>query len=449
LTSKFYHLFLRYKTNNNSDKKFTGMKIQKISKPITPFAGISFVNHYFEKSGLSQLIDKELGARVRLFGFQYSDIIKNLTNVFLAGGDCVEDIGAHLGEYLKAIPYNLVPSPDTVLRGMKGLSTENTVYTSERGISYNFNINKKLNRLNIKSLILTQQLQPYRYYDFDYDNQVTANKKFDAKRTYKKNEGYFPGIASIGNKIVYVENRDGNANVKFKQAKTLQRAYGLLHKENIFVGRSRMDAGSYSQEIIDVVSKNSKLFYIRANKSGSLFEQIQRVTGWQTVEINYIKYEVASVPFKQFYGDRGYRLVIMREKGNDNQIDMFTQDTFIYRSILTNDWQSTEKEVIEYYNQRGLSEKIFDVMNNDFGWRHMPFSFLNENTAFMIITAMIKNFYNYFVAIVSKIFEGINPTTRLKRFVFRFISVAGKWVYQARQWVLKLYTNQPYNELII
>ena len=66
----------------------------------------------------------------------------------------------------------------------------------------------------------------------------------------------------------------------------------------------------------------------------------------------------------------------MREKSGDNQIDMFTGDTFTYRSLLTNDDQSTEKEVIEYYNQRGGSEKLFDVMNNDFGWKHLPCSFM-------------------------------------------------------------------------
>ena len=209
-----------------------------------------------------------------------------------------------------------------------------------------------------------------------------------------------------------------------------------------------MDAGSYAKDIIDVVAQNSKQFYIRANKSANLFEQITEISTWESVEINYQNYEVASIPFNQFFEDRNYRLVIMREKGDSNQIDLFTQDTFAYRSILTDDWDSTEKEVIEYYNNRGTSEKIFDVMNNDFGWKHLPFSFLNENNAFMIITAMIKNFYNFFVAIVSEKFEGINATTRLKRFVFRFITVAGKWVYQGRQWVLKLYTKQPYEQLI-
>lgn len=424
------------------------MKIQNLNSTVSPFAGISFANNSFNKVGMSQLIDIELGKRVKTIGFDYSEIIRNLTNVFFSGGDVIEDISTHLGEHLKMIPGNNVPSPDTVLRGIKELATPDTSFESKSGINYNFNINTNLNRLNIKSLLLTKQLEPNHCYDFDYDNQVIANNKYDAKITYKKNKGYVPGIATIGDKIVYIENRDGNANVKFEQAGTLTRAYDLLKSEGISINRSRMDAGSYSKEIIDVVSKNSKLFYIRANKSANMFEQITGISTWESVEINYQSYEVASIPFIQFYEDRNYRLVIMREKSKSNQVDVFTQDTYTYRAILTNDQKSTEQEVIEYYNNRGTSEKIFDVMNNDFGWKHLPFSFLNENNAFMIITAMIKNFYNYFVAIVSEKFEGINPTTRLKRFVFRFITVAGKWVYQGRQWVLKLYSNRPYEQLI-
>ncbi len=424
------------------------MKIQNFKTTVSPFAGISLVNFHFNKSGLSQLIDNELGKRGRNGSYQYSEIIRNLSNVFLSGGDVIEDINTHLREHLQSIPNNNVPSADTVLRGIDELATENTIYTSEAGIDYNFNINEKLNRLNIKSLKQTKQLKPGNYYDFDYDNQINANHKWDAKPTYKKNTGYFPGIATVGNKIVGIENRDGNANVKFKQADTLERFYSLLESEDIHINRSRMDAGSYSKEIIDVVDKHSKQFYIRANKSAALFEQIKAITDWKVIEINYKQYQVASIPFKQFFEERNYRLVIMREKSKDNQLDLFTNDNCVYRSILTNDHQSTEKEVIEYYNQRGATEKIFDEMNNDFGWKHLPFSFLNQNNSFMIITAMIKNFFNYIIALVADKFEGITKTTRLKRFVFRFIAVAGKWVYQGRQWVLKLYTNRPYYRLI-
>jgi hypothetical protein len=425
------------------------VKVQKYSTTVNPFSGISFVNYSFNKIGLSELIDNELGRRVKTFGFSYSDIIRNLTNVFLSGGDVIEDVSSHLGAHLKEIPNNQVPSPDTIGRGLKELTTANTVFVSDSNISYNFNINKNLNLLNIKSLLLTKQLEANKSYDFDYDNQITANKKYDAKRTYKQNKGYFPGVATIGNNIVYVKNRDGNANVKFKQAQTLQNAYSLLQSQGISINRSRMDAGSYSKEIIEVVAENSKLLYIRANKSDRVFEQIQEISDWKDVEINYKQYQVASINFKQFMEEKEYRLVVMREKTTNIQIDLLRQDTYKYRLILTNDWENTEKEIIEYYNNRGTSEKIFDVMNNDFGWKKMPFSFLNENNTFMIITAMIKNFYNYFVDLVSKTFDNINPTTRLKRFVFRFITVAGKWVYEGRSWILKLYTKQDYNQLLI
>jgi hypothetical protein len=425
------------------------MKVIKSNKTITPFAGISFVNESFSKSGISNLIDSTLGSRVKTTGYQYSDIFKSLTNVFMSGGDVIEDLNTSFGKHLKNIPNNKVPSPTTIIRGISELTVENTAFKSKSNISYNFNINNQLNRLNIKSLLLTKQLEKGKWYDFDYDNQIIENTNYDAKKTYKKNKGYLPGVATIGGKIVYIENRDGNANVKFEQAGTLQRAYQLLDGEAIKVNRSRMDAGSYSKEIIDVVDQNSQLFYIRAHKSTTVFEQIKEVENWQEIELNCKKYEVASITFRQFFEQRNYRLVIMREKANSAQIDLFTKDNMKYRTILTNDWDSTEKEVIEYYNQRGKSEKVFDVMNNDFGWKRLPFSFLDQNGSFMIITAMIKNFYTYFINIVSQKFEELQPTSRLKRFVFKFISVAGQWIYEGRQYKLRLFSNKPYFDLII
>jgi len=424
------------------------MKIQKNSSTVSPFSGIAFVNNEFNKSGMCQLIDKELGRRQSTKGYTYSSVIKNLSHVFYCGGDCAEDIQTHVGNDLKLIPNNVVSSADTVLRVVKELSTDNSTFFSQQGKSYNFNINSNLNNLNIKSLLLTKQLIAGESYDFDYDNQIIPTDKYDTKRTYKKVNGYCPGIATIDNKIVYIENRDGNANVKFEQAATLTRAYKVLNDNNIKVNRSRMDAGSYSKDIIDVVAKNSKLFYIRSNRSADLYSQILEIKEWTKVEINYKIYEVASIKFTQFCENENYRQVIMREASTDNQLDMFTGDNFKYRSILTNDWENTEKDVIEYYNQRGSSEKTFDIMNNDFGWNHLPCSFLNENTAYLIIMAIAKNFYNYVVEKVSLVFDDIQPTTRLKRFIFRFITVAGKWVYSGRQWVLKLYSDRPYDLLM-
>lgn len=295
-----------------------------------------------------------------------------------------------------------------------------------------------MNDLNIKSLLLTKQLKKGELYDFDYDNQIIACEKYDAKRTYKKTKGYFPGIATIGDKIVYIENRDGNANVKTAQDQTLENAYNLLKEHGISVNRSRMDAGSYSKDIISTVATYSQTFYIRANRSSELTAQIREIADWENIELN----------FKQFFEERNYRLVVMRTKEENNgQLDCFTGDNLVYRCILTNDHQSTEKEVIAYYNQRGESEKIFDIQNNDFGWGRLPCSDMHHNTVYLILTAMLKNFYTYIVQNVAQYFDDIPVKSRLKRFIFRFICVPGKWIRSARQNILKLYTERPYELL--
>ena len=104
----------------------------------------------------------------------------------------------------------------------------------------------------------------------------------------------------------------------------------------------------------------------------------------------------------------------------------------------------TEKDIITFYNERGASEKNFDIQNNDFGWSHLPFSFMAENMVFMMVTAMLKNFYLYLVRHISDKVKPLKKTSRLKAFILYFVSVPAKWVRTGRQNVLNLYTNKTY-----
>ena len=83
-----------------------------------------------------------------------------------------------------------------------------------------------------------------------------------------------------------------------------------------------------------------------------------------------------------------------------------------------------------------------DCQNNDFGWAHLPFSFLNENTVFLIATAILKNFYLYFLDVLRGRAEGVGCSTRIKRFVRRFVAVLAKWTRSGRMDVLTLYTKR-------
>jgi hypothetical protein len=84
-----------------------------------------------------------------------------------------------------------------------------------------------------------------------------------------------------------------------------------------------------------------------------------------------------------FFAPTEYRLIHSNGK---IEKDIFGI-VYVYRRIITNDWKSSEKAIVSFYNKRDESEKNFDVQNNDFRWVHLPFSFLEENTVFMLVTA--------------------------------------------------------------
>ena len=79
--------------------------------------------------------------------------------------------------------------------------------------------------------------------------------------------------------IVGIENRDGNTNVRFNQKETLERIFKRLEASEIYI-RARMDCGSCSQEIVDMVGCHCRHFYIRANRCSSFYDSMFALTGW-------------------------------------------------------------------------------------------------------------------------------------------------------------------------
>ena len=392
------------------------------------------------------VIDEVLGLRCTSYGYQYSEIAGSLSSVYFCGGDCVEDVTSHLMPHLSLHPTLRTCSSDTILRGISELATVNTTYTSDTGKSYDFNTATKLNSLLVKVLKNTGQLMAGESYDLDFDHQFIETEKYDAKMTYKKFTGYSPGVAVIGDLIVGIENRDGNANVRFHQQDTLERIYSNLESENIHIKRSRMDCGSCSREIVETVEKHSELFYIRANRCGSLYDSLLALRGWQREQINGIGYELNSIIVEKWEG-KAYRLVIQRERRLDGEQDLW-EGEYTYRCILTNDYTSTNREIVEFYNLRGGKERIFDDMNNGFGWARLPKSFMAENTVFLLLTAIIRNFYKLLMGRLDTKAFGLKKTSRIKAFVFKFISVPAKWIRTARHYELNIYTdNQSYLNL--
>ena len=70
------------------------------------------------------------------------------------------------------------------------------------------------------------------------------------------------------------------------------------------------------------------------------------------------------------------------------------------------------------------------------------------NTVFLLLTALIHNFYKTIMSRLDTKAFGLKKTSRIKAFVFRFITVPAKWIKSSRQHVLNIYTcNNAYAEV--
>lgn len=417
------------------------INIETKNDKFTAFGGLAYVFNALSKSGLPELFENHLGKRgVRSTSYSYASILKALVAVYLSGGDCIEDVNGLRDFWGRD---ERMPSADVVGRAMKGLSIASRKYKSTQGGEYRFNIAAKMNSLLVKSAKTLGLLDSEGELVVDYDNQLIATEKKDAAYSYKQCFGYFPGVLAVGGVIVGVENRDGNAPVKLFQEETLRRQLGRMEKE--FPGRSlvfRADAGSYATDVLDVVSGKCERFYIRANTSKERRVSYERIEDWSPAELDGESFDTASMTVDDFLKGKTLRLVVQRSQRKDDT-DFFNGE-YIYRAIVTNDFDRDEVDIIRFYNGRGAIERNFDMQNNDFGWGHMPFSHLNENAVFLVMTAIVKNFYLYFIERCSKVVDGIERTSRVKRFVNKFISVPAKWIHSGRRLVLKVYTPRNF-----
>ena len=196
------------------------------------------------------------------------------------------------------------------------------------------------------------------------------------------------------------------------------------------------------------------IFSIMEQFDSTLSSVINSTLGLRCRSFGYQYSEIVRSPMSKLnsilvekWKGKAYRLVIQRQKRMDGVQDLW-EGEYTYRCILTNDYESSVREIVEFYNLRGGKERIFDDMNNGFGWDRLPKSFMAENTVFLLLTALVRNFYKAIIHRLDVKRFGLNATSRIKAFVFRYVSVPAKWIRTSRRYVLNIYTcNNAYADV--
>ena len=296
---------------------------------LSPFGGLHLIHKELQSKKLSWFIDSKLGARVKTFGYNYSDILTTRTYTSFCGGTATQDVNYIRENTLAHLENFSAPSPDTILKGDVELSTPCDYVTTASGTENKINVNPIMNELLIgcaKHFDVFQTTDEIQDVVYDFDHQFIATEKYDATYSYKKEKGYFPGVVSIQGVPVYIEGRNGNCNVKTEQLVTHQRAIEALISQDISPNRARIDAGSYIKEVVDFFHSKNILFTIRANQSQALLEAAANNKGWNTCTVGIQDMEVTSLAY--LFGDAAHRVVAYRVPSKSKQINITTKDAF-------------------------------------------------------------------------------------------------------------------------
>ena len=412
--------------------------IISLDSKVTPFGGLHLIHKRLSSKKFGQFIDANLGARVKTVGYNYSELFLTRLYTTFCGGSATEDVNyirEHTLNHLKGLQ---VPSADTILRGDCELASSCELIETHSGKENKINVNTKMNDFLI-SCSKFFDILPDQDLVYDFDHQFIPCQKYDATYGYKKEKGYFPAVVSLCGLPLYIEGRNGNCNVKTAQLNTHKRSLEALHKQDVYPKYARMDAGSYIQEVTDYFDSQHILFFIRANQSQCLLEAASSSEQWEDTTIGYQDMQTTTLAYS--FGNAAHRIVAYRVPNSTGQVNTFTGDAHKYMFIITNDWEMSDKQVIQFYNQRGASEKVFDIQNNDFNWKCMPHSFLQENTVYLIIMAIAHIVYKWLIKTFSKLVKELNPNARLKQFIFRFVNTVAKITKSGRRQIIALATT--------
>ena len=180
------------------------------------------------------------------------------------------------------------------------------------------------------------------------------------------------------------------------------------------------------------------LFFLR-------FHVCAALTGWKTVEINGIEFELNSILVEKWKG-KPYRLVIQRQRRIDGDLDIW-EGEYTYRCILTNDYKSSARDIVEFYNLRGGKERIFDEQ-----WLWLESIAKIVHGTEYCIPAYDSSHQKLLQAVMQRLKThefGLRATSRIKDLCFQVhLSVPAKWIKTSRRHVVNIYsTNNAYANL--
>ena|GEM_PF-3206818 len=400
------------------------------NKDKNPFGGGDILIDVLQKRGMVKFFDNYLDKRNARAEYTYGEAILTLFTSQCSGGKRTEDV-YDTRRFLKRHPkLKKGMSPDTLLYVYKELSVRSTEPIKEniseklaekikKGKAFSshlVNVNDTQNELLVLTALKLGRLKVGVPYILDYDTTTLENKIGHSRKYYNGmgKRAYCPAVGMINKIPIFIENRNGDSNPAFNLVLNIERILELLKKHGITIKIVRIDAAAYSRDFTNFMNEIGMKYVTRA-RFISVKKEKEFIRNWAEVTINGCTNKVGDNIFH--FGDEETRMIV-KKVPNKGKIKHW--------GIITNDFETSNEEMLKIYAKRGDCENIFSDLKA-FGWKVMATQSFEANTSYLYLSALNYIMYRFVTKLFTPKIPYFKEGMKFKTFLNKFMPVSTYW----------------------
>jgi len=411
--------------------------------------GIGIIQQLVQKIGLPALINSKLELLKRHLPYHESDHILNIVYNILSGGSCLEDIELRRNDeaYLDALGAKIIPDPTTAGDFLRRFDQKDIIILMDI-----------LN--DIRRHIWFHQSLPFREVAIlNIDGTITPTNgecKQGMDISYNGLWGYHPLVISLDSsrEPLFIVNRPGNVPSHSHSAIWIDKSLDLVSDvfQSVYIRGDTdfsltenfdrwslrsifvfgMDARENLIKIADAIDESQwKLFERDAKYTVKTQNRKQPVNVKDQVvkQRKFKKIQTESEYLSEFSYQPGkcqnsYRMIVLKKKINITRGEELVSKEDRYFFYITNDYNRSDCEIIEFYRDRADHENDIEQLKNGVRALQAPSNNLISNWAYMVIASIawtLKAWYGLLIPYrpVGKAIVRME----FKRFVNTFINI--------------------------
>lgn len=245
---------------------------------------------------------------------------------------------------------------------------------------------------------------------------------------YQKN-GYHPLVINEYHSKLLLSSllRTGSAYSSNGIIEELEQIFTQLNNTGNI--RFRGDSAFYRRDLFKYLENNQVTYYIRVknfkkNIRESLMDMVKNQVDWNDFDYTEPYYGEYTIQINKTKKRRIVYKAFRLEKGG-----MLQLVPMVY-CIITNDFEKSPKEAMDFYEARGNSENFTKELKDDFNGGNPSHKEFEKNEMDFLISSLAYNLYHVFQ---QTILEEKDQTIRMNTYRLKYQKIAVKVIQHARQ----------------